>query len=119
MMNKVRLTMVQQTYELELTPALKSNLLGLGKGLVPPSTWLQIHDEEWINLTHVVSFQFYQVTSTPIDISSSGGHVYDVATHDEGWKPNQRGGVVTAEPDVVRQARERGDTETTDNGGDM
>lgn len=50
---------------------------------------------------------------------SSGGHVYDQAKTDEGWKPGQTGGVVTAEPEAVSRAREAGEKQAKDGGGDM
>lgn len=55
----------------------------------------------------------------PIDMTSSGGHVYDQAKTDEGWKPDQTGGVVTAEPDSVVRAQEAGERFLRDSGGDM
>ncbi len=49
----------------------------------------------------------------------SGGHVYDQAKTDPGWQPDQHGGVVTAEPDNIARAREAGEKQAKDGGGDM
>lgn len=57
--------------------------------------------------------------SKPDESKPSGGHVYDQAKTDEGWKPDQKGGVVTAEPDSVARAREAGEKQPVDSGGDM
>lgn len=51
--------------------------------------------------------------------SDFGGRVYDQSKTDEGWKPNQKGGVVTAEPDSVARARQVGEKQAKDGGGDM
>lgn len=113
---KVRIVLATtDVYELELTPPLEENLRQLGNGFIPGSNFLQVHDVEWINLNHVVSYSFYEA-----DIDhSGGGRVFDASKTDEGWKPGQRGGVVTAEPDALTQARIRGEIEASDGGGDM
>lgn len=97
---RVTLETDKQSYDLELTPALENNLTQLGRGLMPSSPWLQIHDEEWLNMSKVISYQFTGRSSQVID-DSSGGHVYEV------------------EPELVAKAREAGETLPPAGGGDM
>lgn len=49
----------------------------------------------------------------------AGGHVYSQSKVDEGWKPDQKGGVVTAEPDHITKAKDKGEQEPKVGGGDM
>ncbi len=37
------------------------------------------------------------------------GKVIEASKRDQGWKPHQSGGVITAEPDMMTAARERGE----------
>lgn len=115
MSHRVRVIMsVGPMLDLEATPALRTNLLNMARGVVLPTDFLQVHDDEYVNIKHIVSFEFYEEADDVLD--ESGGHVFDEAKTDESWRPDQHGGVVTAEPDVVTYARERGEKSQPDSG---